>query len=94
MTTGMVHFMHGKESGSGGSKIAALAAVARTRGWDVACLDYSDTVDPAVRVEVALLRGRQAERTSGRPRRSNAAAAVHSSGRVKNRSRRRVSLGR
>jgi pimeloyl-ACP methyl ester carboxylesterase len=50
-TTGLVHFMHGKESGPGGSKIAALAAVARTHGWDVACLDYSHTVDPAERLD-------------------------------------------
>ena len=54
-TMGLVHFMHGKESGPGGSKIVALAAVARTRGWDVACLDYSHTVDPAVRLEQLLL---------------------------------------
>jgi len=53
-TMGLVHFMHGKESGPGGSKIAALAAVARTRGWDVACLDYAHTVDPAVRLEQLL----------------------------------------
>jgi pimeloyl-ACP methyl ester carboxylesterase len=53
-TTGLVHFMHGKESGPGGSKIAALAAVARAHGWDVACLDYSHTVDPAARLAQLL----------------------------------------
>lgn len=54
MTVGLVHFMHGKESGPGGSKIAALAAVARARDWDVASLDYSHTVDPALRLEQLL----------------------------------------
>jgi pimeloyl-ACP methyl ester carboxylesterase len=53
-TTGLVHFMHGKESGPGGSKIAALAGVARARGWNVACLDYSHTVDPAARLAQLL----------------------------------------
>jgi len=53
-TTGLVHFVHDKESGPGGSKIAALAAVARARGWDVACLDYSHTVDPAARLDQLL----------------------------------------
>jgi predicted esterase len=47
---GLIHFMHGKESGPGGSKIAALAGVARLRGWDTACLDYSRTADPALRL--------------------------------------------
>lgn len=50
MTNGLVHFMHGKESGPGGSKIAALAEVARMRRWDVAILDYSHTTDPATRL--------------------------------------------
>jgi len=54
MTQGLIHFMHGKESGPGGSKIAALASVARARGWDVACLDYSHTTDPALRLEQLL----------------------------------------
>jgi pimeloyl-ACP methyl ester carboxylesterase len=46
--------MHGKESGPGGSKIAALASVAQSRGWGVASLDYSHTTDPAVRLEQLL----------------------------------------
>ena len=54
MTNGLVHFMHGKESGPGGSKIAALAEVARTRHWDVAILDYSRTTDPAARLAQLL----------------------------------------
>jgi hypothetical protein len=49
MSLGLVHFVHGKESGPAGSKIAALAQVARRRGWDVASLDYSHTMDPALR---------------------------------------------
>jgi predicted esterase len=46
--------MHGKESGPGGSKIAALAGVAQARGWAVASLDYSHTTDPALRLEQLL----------------------------------------
>lgn len=46
--------MHGKESGPGGSKIAALAGVARARHWSVASLDYSYTTDPAARLEQLL----------------------------------------
>jgi len=49
MSLGLVHFVHGKESGPAGSKIVALAGVARRRGWDVASLDYSHTMDPALR---------------------------------------------
>lgn len=54
MARGLVHFMHGKESGPTGRKIAALASVARARRWDVASLDYSHTADPAVRLEQLL----------------------------------------
>lgn len=54
MAQGLVHFMHGKESGPAGSKIAALASVARARQWDVASLDYSHTTDPAARLEQLL----------------------------------------
>jgi alpha-beta hydrolase superfamily lysophospholipase len=54
MTQGLIHFVHGKESGPGGSKIAALAGVARDRGWDAACLDYSHTADPALRLAQLL----------------------------------------
>ncbi len=51
MTKGLVHFVHGKESGPNGSKIAALAQVAQQHGWDVASLDYSHTADPRVRLD-------------------------------------------
>lgn len=54
MAQGLIHFIHGKESGPGGSKIVALAGVARTRGWDVARLDYSHTSDPALRLKQLL----------------------------------------
>lgn len=54
MTRGLIHFMHGKESGPGAAKIVALAAVAQARGWDTASLDYSHTVDPAARLEQLL----------------------------------------
>lgn len=47
---GLVHFMHGKESGPNGSKIAALAAIAHARGWEAVSLDYSHTFDPALRL--------------------------------------------
>ena len=51
MSKGLVHFVHGKESGPNGSKIAALAQVARYQGLDVASLDYSHTTDPALRLD-------------------------------------------
>jgi surfactin synthase thioesterase subunit len=51
MSKGLVHFVHGKESGPNGSKITALAQVARQHGWDVASLDYSHTTDPALRLD-------------------------------------------
>lgn len=51
MSKGLVHFVHGKESGPNGRKIAALAQVARQDGWEVASLDYSHTTDPALRLE-------------------------------------------
>lgn len=54
MAQGLVHFMHGKESGPGGSKITELASVARARGWAAASLDYSHTTDPAARLEQLL----------------------------------------
>ncbi|QNA90284.1 alpha/beta fold hydrolase [Massilia sp. Dwa41.01b] len=54
MTTGLIHFIHGKESGPTGSKILALAAVARANGWEAASLDYSHTTDPALRLEQLL----------------------------------------
>ena len=51
---GLVHFIHGKESGPRGSKIVALSGVAYDLGWQVSSLDYSHTVDPAARLEQLL----------------------------------------
>jgi hypothetical protein len=48
---GLVHFIHGKESGPHGSKIVALSEVAGERGWEVSSLDYSHTTDPTARLD-------------------------------------------
>lgn len=45
-----VVFSHGKESGPWGSKITALAAVARTLGTAVESVDYQGIDDPRLRV--------------------------------------------
>lgn len=47
--TGLIHFIHGKESGPRGSKLAALSSIAVEAGWDVGHLDYSHTMNPAER---------------------------------------------
>ncbi|EIT70277.1 MULTISPECIES: YqiA/YcfP family alpha/beta fold hydrolase [Hydrocarboniphaga] len=46
----LVCFAHGKESGPWGIKIKHLAAIAREQGFDVMSPDYSQSVDPDVRV--------------------------------------------
>jgi pimeloyl-ACP methyl ester carboxylesterase len=46
-----VCFSHGKESGPWGTKIAAMADLARDRGLVVDSLDYRGMEDPAERVE-------------------------------------------
>jgi len=46
-----VCFSHGKESGPWGTKIAAMADLARDRGLDVESIDYRGMDDPAARVE-------------------------------------------
>lgn len=51
---GLVHFIHGKESGPGGRKLVALSEVAGSAGWRTCSLDYSHTTDPAVRLEQLL----------------------------------------
>ena len=48
---GTVVFSHGQESGPWGSKITAMAAVARDRGWQVESIDYQGIADPGERVE-------------------------------------------
>lgn len=45
-----VCFSHGKESGPWGTKIAAMADLARDRGCEVESLDYRGLDDPAERV--------------------------------------------
>jgi surfactin synthase thioesterase subunit len=51
MTNGMVCFSHGKESGPWGTKIQALADIARALGWAVESLDYRGMDDPQQRVD-------------------------------------------
>lgn len=49
-----VYFSHGKESGPWGSKIVRLADLAKARGFEVDSIDYTDTLDPDIRVERLL----------------------------------------
>lgn len=49
-----IYFAHGKESGPWGSKIVALADVARSKGFEVISPDYSDLPDPDERVKRLL----------------------------------------
>jgi len=49
-----VYFSHGKESGPRGTKIKRLAAMAEDMGWAVDSVDYTDTMDPDLRVERLL----------------------------------------
>jgi len=57
-----VVFSHGKESGPWGSKITAMAEVARGLDFDVVSVDYRGMDDPAVRVRALIqtLAGRSA----------------------------------
>jgi len=54
-----VYFSHGKESGPWGSKIKKLANVAKEHDCSVDSIDYSDTLDPDLRVErlIRILEG-------------------------------------
>lgn len=49
-----VVFSHGKESGPWGFKIKRLAEIARRRGFSVDSIDYTDLMDPELRVERLL----------------------------------------
>jgi alpha/beta superfamily hydrolase len=49
-----VYFSHGKESGPRGTKIKQLAAMAQEIGCAVESVDYTDTMDPDLRVERLL----------------------------------------
>jgi len=58
-----VYFSHGKESGPWGTKIKRLAAIAMELGCDVDSIDYTDTMDPDIRVERLLTAlGKETER--------------------------------
>ena len=46
-----VIFSHGKESGPWGSKIKRLANTAAKNGYQVDSIDYTDTLNPELRVE-------------------------------------------
>lgn len=50
----LVVFAHGQESGPWGSKIQALAAIARKKGFEVKSPDYSVWKDPDARVDHLL----------------------------------------
>ncbi|MRR35749.1 alpha/beta fold hydrolase [bacterium] len=56
MSRGIVIFSHGKQSGPWGTKIAALAAVARNQGFSIESIDYTDLADPDARVRRLLER--------------------------------------
>jgi len=49
-----VYFSHGKESGPWGTKIKCLAVIAEEMGCAVESIDYTDTMDPDLRVERLL----------------------------------------
>jgi predicted alpha/beta-hydrolase family hydrolase len=49
-----VYFSHGKESGPWGTKITRLAAIAGQLDCEVDSIDYTDTMDPELRVERLL----------------------------------------
>lgn len=49
-----VVFSHGKESGPWGFKIKRLAEIARQQGCSVDSIDYTDLMDPELRVERLL----------------------------------------
>ena len=50
MTEAYLVFSHGKESGPWGSKIAAMAEIARAEGFQVESVDYQGIDDPQDRV--------------------------------------------
>ncbi len=49
-----VCFSHGKESGPWGTKIQALAEIARAKAWVVESLDYQGMDDPQERVDLLV----------------------------------------
>ncbi len=51
MTLKLVCFSHGQESGPWGTKIRAMAEIARAGGWEVASLDYQGIDDARMRAD-------------------------------------------
>ena len=51
MNENVVYFAHGKESGPWGTKITALAQIAKAKGCHVESPDYAQTMDPDERVK-------------------------------------------
>jgi surfactin synthase thioesterase subunit len=49
-----IYYSHGKESGPWGSKIKRLADIAKEHGCEVESVDYTDLMDPDLRVERLL----------------------------------------
>jgi len=49
-----VIFSHGRDSSPAATKISALRPIAEARGWATVSVDYTDTNDPALRVERLL----------------------------------------
>lgn len=54
MTRDIIYFAHGKESGPWGTKISAMAELARARGWAVESPDYRFSHDPKARAAYLL----------------------------------------
>jgi dienelactone hydrolase len=54
MSQPTVCFSHGKESGPWGTKIQALAEIARASAWAVESLDYRGMDDPQARVDLLV----------------------------------------
>ena len=61
MGTGMnsICFSHGQESGPWGTKIRAMAEVAKASGWSVESLDYQGMADPMDRADKLIAWCRQ-----------------------------------
>ncbi|MCC5827394.1 alpha/beta hydrolase [Alkalimonas sp.] len=54
MTTPLVVFSHGKETGPNGRKINTLREIAHSAGAQTISVDYTSTIDPALRVQLLL----------------------------------------
>ena len=62
MQDNLIYFAHGKESGPWGTKIQAMAKVAKELGFSVESPDYTFTFDPDERVEYLLKQKPQANK--------------------------------